>query len=210
MNTPKPRSSENTVSICGSYPDDMTAQFLPRPRLTGASAVPPVARCGRLRVPVFCADPPARGPLATSSLRSGRCKRPRCPFPPGPSRFVFVSSNKIQSNHPGTLGIPWSGHLAPTPPTEGTPNPGGEGQRETLAHAQEAKPTSMRQGSHAPVGRRKSTEPAANRRQRRAEQRPSPSIYQLNRASWSSIRMRGSAMAAIWGSMIGRSPGVRW
>lgn len=34
--------------------------------------------------------------------------------------------------------------------------------------------------------------------------------YQLNRASWSSMVILGSLMAAIWGSMTGRSPGVRW
>ncbi len=150
--------------------------------MTAASAVPAVAPCGRLRVPGSCADPLARGPLATSSLRCGRCKRPRRSFPPGPSRFVFVSLDKIQSNHPGTLRIPGSGLLAPVPPTEGTPTPGGEGQRETLAHAQEAKPTSMRQGSHAPVGRRTPPEPAANRKARRPERRTPQSSTPLRRA----------------------------
>ncbi len=118
--------------------------------LTAASVVPPVVPCGRLRVPGPCADPPARDPLGPSSLRSGGAKRSRCSFPPGPSRFVFVSMNKNQkpSWDPGHSREP---PPRPMPPTEGTPTPGGEGPRETLAHAQEAKPTSMRQGSHAPL-----------------------------------------------------------
>ena len=81
----------------------MAVRALPASGLdrTVASVRSAVAPCGPLRAPRSCADPPVRGPLATSSLRCGRCKRPRCPFPPGTSRFVFITLNKFHNHLPG-------------------------------------------------------------------------------------------------------------